>query len=394
MATRLVGMLAGTLLACGEPQQPPSLPQAEPEAPPAVQPAAQGDCLARADALPELDRGVARALCSELRAHEVPAASLAIAVDGAIVLRFAHGTRCLGAPASVDVDTAFRIGSITKAITAATAYAIDVELDRPLDATLGQRIGAPAGFTPTLRALLDHTAGLGDVLPSEALRGLEPREQVRALVGVPSTTSAWRYANGGYALAGAWLAEHGGAPWSTLVAREVLAPLHMDDARAGLPAPVAGDVACGHMKEGARWIAYDVATDWERFAFGVEAAAPSGAVVASAEDLVRFALALSERPPADAPAWTRTMLAAVRGTEVTTGRAPGERYGSGVVVEPLPPSATLLRHSGQTGDFAAELAWVPERGLAVAILSNNGAPLKATLAAAMQRMGMDPSRER
>ncbi|HWB81335.1 MAG TPA: serine hydrolase domain-containing protein [Nannocystaceae bacterium] len=345
-----------------------------------VEPPAIDACLAKADALADADRGVARALCSELKAHDVPGASVAIAIDGAIALQFASGLRCRGREGDVAIDTRFRIGSITKAITAAAAHAKLGDLDRPLDGGLATLVGA----TPTMRQLLDHTAGLPDVLPSEAMRGLPHAEQLRILVGTPERAGTWRYANGGYALVGAWLEAETRTRWQELVDDTVLRPLHMQHARASVPPRPGDDVACGHLDG----VAYDVATDWDRFAFGVEAAAPAGAILASAEDLVHFAIALSDHPPADAPAWTRTMLAAVRGTKVETGRRSGERYASGIVVETLPSGETLLRHSGQTGDFAAELAWVPERGLAVAILSNNGAPLRATLAAGLQRGGI------
>ncbi|MBC8072432.1 MAG: hypothetical protein IAG13_29180 [Deltaproteobacteria bacterium] len=83
-------------------------------------------------------------------------------------------------------------------------------------------------------------------------------------------------------------------------------------------------------------------------------------------------------------------LADVREHAVATGRAPGERYADGLVVLRLPSGEILLRHTGATGDFTAELLWLPERGFAVALLSNTAAPLRATLAAALQRGGIDP----
>jgi hypothetical protein len=53
----------------------------------------------------------------------------------------------------------------------------------------------------------------------------------------------------------------------------------------------------------------------------------------------------------------------------------------------------VLRHAGNTGDFFAELAWVPSRGAVVVVLGNAGVPLAATLAAALTRIGVDPRRE-
>jgi len=53
----------------------------------------------------------------------------------------------------------------------------------------------------------------------------------------------------------------------------------------------------------------------------------------------------------------------------------------------------VLRHTGSTGDFWAELVIVPDRGVAVAVLGNAGKPLAATMAAALTRVGVDPRRD-
>jgi len=137
------------------------------------------------------------------------------------------------------------------------------------------------------------------------------------------------------------------------------------------------------------WTAYDVREDYDRFAFGVDAAAPAGAVAANADDLLRFALALSG---ADGPAWASGMREAVTGAAKPGGAMPGGRYAAGLDVVDG-GGELVLRHTGSTGDFWAELVFVPERGVAVAVLGNTGKPLAATMAAALTRIGVDPRRD-
>lgn len=354
-------------------------------------------CVERATALAdERDAAVARALCAEQRTHRVPGVVVAIAEHGAIAFRFAHGTRCDGRPEPVSEATAFRIGSLTKAITAAAAFAIAERGELVLDAPIGKAALAELGLADgladvSMRQLLDHRAGLPDILPDATLRDRSRAEQLTALIGTPihPAGSTWHYANGGYALAGALLGASAHAPWHAVVAREVFAPLAMTSARA-LPDPQ-GDVACGHLPAGAGWASFDVREDFDRFAFGVDATAPSGAVIATADDLLRFALALS-RTPAERPPWTTRMLDAVTTTATPTGRRTGERYAAGLQVTES-RGELVLRHAGNTGDFSAELVWVPERGVAAVVLGNAGVPLAATMAAALVRIGVDPRRE-
>ncbi|HET6582064.1 MAG TPA: serine hydrolase, partial [Nannocystaceae bacterium] len=167
----------------------------------------------------------------------------------------------------------------------------------------------------------------------------------------------------------------------------VIEPLALADTRAATSEPGAA-IACGHLREATGWRAYDVAEDWRTLAFGVDAVAPSGAAIASASDLVRFALALSDRPPAGTPPELAAMLHDLRSRSVPTSG--DDRYALGLHVRALPDGTTLLRHAGNTGDFAADVAWVPERGFAVAVLGNTGVHLRATLAAALARAGIDP----
>lgn len=364
----------------------------EPTPAPAESPAVVDPCIAAARGLESRQRSVALAMCGEIAASGV-GASVAVAEGGAIAFAWANGARCSGAGA-VDPRTAFRIGSITKVLVAATTFVLArrgvVDLDAPIPDATWTALGLAPLPGVTLRRLLDHTAGLADVLPDESLRGRPRADVLRALVR-PSGDEpglVWRYANPGYALVGALLEHATGKPWGELVRVHLIDPLALADTRAAATGEPSERAACGHLRDGTSWRSYDLGQDWRTFAFGVDAVAPSGAAIASASDLARFALALSDRPPAGTPPELAAMLYDLRTRSVATGGT--DRYALGLHVRALPDGTTLLLHAGNTGDFAADLAWVPERGFAVAVLGNTGVHLRATLAAALARAGIDP----
>lgn len=352
-------------------------------------------CLTAAAELGEpSDMVVARALCGDLRNLQVPGAAVVVARRGEMVLRFAAGVRCEGANDPVSTRTGFRIGSLTKSMTAATAFALAdqgvVAIDRPIGTEVLAAIGVSERLADaTIGMLLDHRAGLPDHLPSEALRGQPRARQLAALVDVPTTApgEAWRYANGGYALVGELLARASGRPWAELVASAVFEPLAMATARA--TADPIGDVACGHLPTANGLESFDVKTDYDRFAFGVDVVAPSGAIIMSAEELAAFGSALAGFGVQ--PAGFAAMRTAILERAIPTGRADGERYAAGMSIHES-NGARIVRHAGATGDFWAELVWLVDADIVVAVVANRGVPLAATVAAALQSAGADPRR--
>lgn len=350
-------------------------------------------CLRQAAPLPAAERAVARALCSERVALGVPGALVAVARDGEVVLRFADGLRCRGRDESVDADTRFRIGSLTKMLTAATVYAQveagTLELDAPLGRAAARELGVSERIAgATLRQLLDHRAGLPEITPRADMAALAPAARLHALVGEPTgpANRGWRYSNGDYVLVGALLQARSHGRYVDALRTHVLAPLAM--AHTEIHVDPHGDVACGHVPGDDGPEAVDVVADFERFAFGLHETEPAGAAISTADDLLRFAAAMSDRPAGPRPSWAIAMLAAVREHAGATGRGDAryaaglERHGDG--------DAMVLRHDGNTGDFAASLVWRPSDGAAVVVLANAGVVLRATLAAAMVRAGIDP----
>jgi beta-lactamase family protein len=173
------------------------------------------------------------------------------------------------------------------------------------------------------RALLSHTAGLrpesADPLP-ELCRGL------------------WSYSNAGYWQAADALAE----PFEAALLERVLEPLRLDST--GIDEPPRP--ARGHVQEGEtghRPVPFD--------AYPVERA-PSGGLWSTVGDLLRFGAGQSGavfEPRADAL---------------------GARYALGWWVREL-DGATVYDHEGSVAGYQSLLMLVPERELALAVLTNS-----------------------
>ncbi|HEX5204438.1 serine hydrolase domain-containing protein [Paractinoplanes rhizophilus] len=178
--------------------------------------------------LPETARRVDEIAARAQAGGRAPSLALAIVRDRA-VLHFAG----VGAHPVPDAKTQYRIGSITKTLTATMVMQMRDEGFFALDDLLYRHLpGTPIGGV-TLRQLLGHVSGLqrepdgpwwerntgGDVDKLLADLGYDK------LSGPPFRR--YRYSNLAYGLLGAVLARVTGESWATLAAKRVLDPLGM-----------------------------------------------------------------------------------------------------------------------------------------------------------------------
>lgn len=378
---------------------PAASPTCAPQDPPATSPVDQrrDACLAANPAQGRY-RGLVNAFCSEHANLGGIGASLAVAEHGRLTFTATAGQRCRdGAP--VTTATAFRLGSLTKLATAALALTfVDehrLDLDAPLrlderrgpqpprspptavDRTAWPAFTDPRAAAITPRQLLNHTAALGDLDPRELTAPWLATLAARPLAGDPG--HLWNYSNAGYALLGALLERRSDTSYPRLLADRLLTPLRLEHTTADLERALAGDTACGHLGRGPDARPLDVRQDLEFGAAGATWTIPAGGLLASPADLVALVLGLLD--PARSPLGPAAR-AALLAADTPTHERPGERYALGVRMQPLADGAPLYRHSGHTGDFAADLSFAPDRGFVLALLTNTGDPLRATLAAA------------
>ncbi|MCY0992852.1 serine hydrolase [Nannocystis sp. ILAH1] len=352
----------------------------------------RGECLRRNAGVPAHFKKIVAAFCAEHHNLEGVGASLAIVEgDGAPFVATA-GSACLAGQAVTEA-TRFRIGSITKLWTAALVLRqvdagrleLDAEVARvvpELAAGVDERAAAI-----TWRQLLTHTAGLPDPSPLELGAEWLTALGERPLWREPG--ALWSYSSDGYAVVGAALAQLRGVEFPRLLADELLAPLGLGAVNVEPELALRTGAACGHLGRGAQARAFSVVDDLALGTGDARWTAPAGGAIVSAAELVTAVRDLVD--PGRSPL-SPTALGELLTAEVPTFERPGERYGLGVRVRPTSGPA-IYGHSGATGDFAADLVFVPERRFAAAVLSNTGVPLRVTLATVLQELlGAAPER--
>ncbi len=264
---------------------------------------------------------------------------------------------------AVSPDHLFQIGSITKMMTALTAWSLIDEGKLSPDARLADLmpgLSVRDGDTITLQHLLDHTSGLPRGTPVIVDGGLwsgyEPGSQ-------------WSYCNLGYKLAGMIAGHADGKLFPESVEARVLRPLGMNASIGSMRAEDLGRYARGYQPalldrpftrppamRDAPWVDYDGA---------------SGCVASTASDMalfLRFLIGLANGEggpvftnetaqrflanPADAPGWSE-----------------GTKYGNGIAhIEK--DGRRYLHHTGGMVSFSSSLHVDVEAGVAAFASAN------------------------
>lgn len=200
-----------------------------------------------------------------VEASGAPGGAVALSCDGARGEAVA-GLRIKDGAAAVQPGDLWHLGSNTKAMTATLAARLVEQGVIAWDTTLGETLaGLDVEIHPdlagvTLLELLSHRSGMmvnaGVVTMIRLAGDDEDRDYsadritlARALFGEPPAgpRGAFLYSNAGYAAAGLMLETAAGAPYETLMEREVFTPLGMEAAGWGAPGEAgAEDQPRGH----------------------------------------------------------------------------------------------------------------------------------------------------
>ncbi|HKE00868.1 MAG TPA: serine hydrolase domain-containing protein [Planctomycetota bacterium] len=325
-------------------------------------------------ALPQASRPAERDLAELLEPirakHDLPALAAALVEGDTVTAIGATGVRRVGSPERATVDDLWHMGSCTKAMTA-TLIARHVERGTiRWTTTIGEVLGGdvkdmdPAWRPVTVEQLLSHRGGVPSNLDRNGLwarlwqREGPPIEQRRRLY---REVLQWKpeppgflYSNAGYAIAGAMLERLAGAPWETLIRRDLFDPLGMKSAGFGAPGkPGSVDQPRGHVRQGNAWVPVDPGPD----ADNPPAIGPAGTVHVALRDWARFvSLHLRDRS-----------LAKLH--EVPGGGEEGYALGWGVTRRPWGDGA-VIRHAGSNTMWYCEVWAAPKKGFATLVATN------------------------
>jgi len=345
----------------------------------------------------DLPAAVDACVAADMAATETPGAAVAVLVDGELVYEQGYGVRRRGGSETVDPRTVFRIGSVTKMMTAAALLqqveAGRIGLDDPVtDHVPELELAGPwTADLITVRHLLTHTSEFPDVIwdlgpaSPDALAQWAGEQGATELHAPPG--AFWNYSNPGYALAGLVLERASGEYYRDYTERHVWGPAGMTSATYDPFEVVLGvNWASGHYRDPTtgQWqsLSPEVVDSWW--------AGPAGWAFATAGDLARWAdLLMSGGGSVLQPA----SAAAMQGRQVWCHYTPDMFYGFGVVADGY-NGLDIRYHDGSLVGWGTMLLWVPDRRFAVAVVANTGAPLAnaafCALDAALGTTPVDP----
>ncbi|MFE7524145.1 amino acid adenylation domain-containing protein [Kitasatospora sp. NPDC057542] len=294
-----------------------------------------------------------------MRRHGVPGVSLAVVEGGRVARVEAYGVLRAGESEPVTASTPFRVGSVSKFVTALGALRLVEDGLLTLDGDVNDRLtgwrvpGQGDGERPvTLRQLLSHRAGLTAYTgePGQPLADLL-REHVRR-ESVPG--EVFRSTDANYAVVQQLVEDVTGEPFDTVLRRLVLEPLAMHSSGYGnLPATA----AAGH-DDGGRPVQRAGAAGHGR----TDTAAAG--LWSTAGDLARALLALRDSHQGLPGA----LLTRESAAEMLAAH-PDSLYGLGTLVDGT-GSDTEYGHGGTVPGYHAVAAAGLARGSGLVVLTN------------------------
>jgi len=244
------------------------------------------------------------------------------------------------AGAGAGVDHQYRIGSITKTLTAVLVLQCRDDGLLDLDDPLGVHLPGTGRDEATVRSLLSHTSGMQaepigpwwERSPGVSFAELVARNAGSGPVLPPG--AAFHYSNLGFALLGEMVARLRGAGWWSLVRDRLLGPLGMNRTSYDARAPYARGSSVDHF----------AGTRHDEPHADTRAMAPAGQLWSTIADLARWVDLLATGHPEVID--RATLL------EMATPAAPGDDYGLGLRLL-RSPGGVLVGHTGSMPGFLA-----------------------------------------
>ncbi|MFO1540002.1 MAG: serine hydrolase domain-containing protein [Chloroflexota bacterium] len=324
-------------------------------------------------ATPAIPERLDAALRAWRRAARVPGVVAAVRLPDGTTWTGAAGGREAGTGSPrATTRTPWVIASITKTFVAALALRLAEEgvlsLDEPIARWVPEQ--KRAGRI-TLRMLLAHTSGLADYFwhpRYEALVFGRPTyrwttDEILALAAARRPLfrpgRGWSYSNTNYVLAGRILEIAAGAPLAEQLRARFFTPLGLASAVLQGDEPVPDGAAKGYLREDRAWVDLSDGTTLRPMTSAATVAWAAGAILLSAEDLLRWEEAL----------YGGTVLSP--GSLAQMLAFGPEGYGLGARAQWL-AGRPGYGHGGSLRGFVAAMYRVPSAGLAVVALANRG----------------------
>ncbi len=292
--------------------------------------------------------------------NQVPAITVAVAMNGQIVYSNAFGQADIENNVKATPETLIRTGSIAKPISAVAAMTLVEAGKLDLDAPIQKYCPAFPQKQWTITQLMSHTSGIRHYKEDEIgnTRHYEKMSDGFAifandpLLFEPGTK--YSYSTYGYTVVGCVIEGASGEKFADYLAQHVLKP-------AGMTHTIVDDFAIvphrarAYSKENGKVVNAGLMDSSYKI--------PGGGLVSTAEDLVRFDLALMDgkilKTSTTGLMWTPMKL--------TDGKT--SNYGLGFGVTEM-DGEKFIAHSGSQQGCSTSMIFAPDKRFAVAVMAN------------------------
>jgi serine beta-lactamase-like protein LACTB, mitochondrial len=297
------------------------------------------------------------------RAFAAAGLSIAIAADGKLVWSESCGFADRSRRRKVSRATQFRVGSVSKTLTAATVARLSERGLLDVDASIRAYVAAypRSGPAPTVRQLGGHLGGIRHYEGPEAINTKHyssVTDSLRVFVDDPLVAppgEQFHYSSYGFNLLGAAVETTAGSRFGPAVTATLLRPLGMK--RTSVGRPPTGGTRFYEVTERRRAVAAPYIDLSDRY--------PSGGFLSTAEDLVRLGIGVTS--PAFLNDRSRALLFSSQRTQA--GEPTGYGFGFEVGESPVGP---VVGHTGNVVGGTAGLLIHPKTRVVVALVTNVG----------------------
>lgn len=317
--------------------------------------------------VPQARIDAVRDMMADAYGGSAPGGAVMVMDRSGVVLAEGFGLADLEWEQAVDERTSFRVGSVSKVIT---AVAILQRVERGqirLDAQVSAYLPDLPGHlgVPTVRQLLTHTSGLPDHFArprmQEIMRNPISFSQLVDLMADAEFSfepgTQWAYSNFGYVLLGGVLeaTDPAGRDYGTIIEQDIFGPLGMRNSHYDRQSRVIPRRARGYDHDG--FVPINTIT------FETSTVTAAGALMLSAEDYGLFSRALLNGQLVE----LETLHTAWQDIQLPDGAMTG--YGLGFNVGTL-LGETAIFHSGSISGFQSTWVHLPGPQLTIAVMSN------------------------
>jgi beta-lactamase class C len=313
-----------------------------------------------------------------------PGAAVAIVYKGEIILLKGYGIKKAGGVDSVDIHTAFRIGSVSKGFAAILTGILEnegyVSWDDPVKKYLASFQMKDTSYASqlTIRHILNHTSGFPAHTYTDMLDNGFSYDDIKAsLANVPLTCKpgqVYAYQNVVYSLIGDVLLNATGIDYNNLLKQKIFNPLQMNEASTDYATfNNTPNTAFPHLSAGRTWKAK---AKNDRY----YSASPASGINASASDMAQWLLGLTGYYP---DVISQKTIHDISMTTIQTPRKYGYRvnwtslekayYGLGWRIFQF-DHHEVVYHGGYVEGFRTEIAFDPTQSLGVVVMFNSNTP--------------------